>query len=172
MMIEDFRKLAPLMDGYMTRLLDRLMQKARAAGSNVAEVDIGLSHGALKRAGLFFVGNVQQNEADMDDAGLAFAYAWSHGEREAMRRCMAAISSPAAKGREADVIAALMKGASIEEALARTNSEPAAPVTETARVVAFPARRVTDSADDETRASEAVSPIGPRTNRKGEKNDY
>jgi len=171
-MIEDFRKLAPLMDKFMTRLLDRLMRKARAAGSNVAEVDIGLSHGALKRAGLFFTANVQQDEADADDACIAFAYAWSLGEREAMRRVMAAISSLAAQGREADVVAALMKGASIEEALARTNSAPAAPVTQEGRVVAFPARRVTDSADDETRASEAVSPIGPRTNRKGEKNDY
>lgn len=170
-MIEDFRKLAPLMDAHMTRLLDFQMKKAHAEGRNVAEVDIGLSHGALARAGLFFAAHVQQTAADVDDAGIAFAYAWTQGEREAMRRCMAAISSPAARGRETEVIAALMKGASVEEALAGSNSAPAAPVTEEGRVVAFPPRRVTDTADDETRAGGAVSRLRSRTEQGDGRND-
>ncbi|MFC3074182.1 hypothetical protein [Shinella pollutisoli] len=162
---DDLEELAPLMMAH----IERQIAERRITGDAVT--GLSFTRAAMMRAALYFRRFVSSDDEHAEGAGQAFGLTWMLAERETMQRVMTAISSPAAKGREADVIATLMKGASIEEALAMTNSAPAALVTQEGRVVAFPARRVTDSADDETRASAAVSRLGSRTEQEDGRND-
>ena len=120
--------LAPPMREHIVREIRAAVAEAQAAGLSQTIVDIGVNRSSMLRAVIYFRQNVSSDEADIDNgAGEAFLHAWCLGEREAYRRTMAAISSPEAKGREVDVVAAIMQGASIEEALQHT--EPAAAKT-------------------------------------------
>lgn len=116
--------LAPLMSEHTEREISDAIAQARAEGRNHAVVDIGLNPGSMRRASLYFRQNVSSDEADIHSgASEAFVQTWALGEREAYRRMMVALSSPEAKGREVDVLAALMGGASVIHALAGQRPE-------------------------------------------------
>lgn len=131
--------LAPLMSEHIKREISAAVAEAQAEGRSHAVVDIGLTDGAQKRASLYFRREVSSDEADIENgAGGAFIKAWCLGEREAMRRVMVALSMPEAKGREVEVLAALMGGASIIEALRRPEPPQIEPAAEGSNVIALP----------------------------------
>jgi len=123
-MIESLRKLAPLIEAFITRELEKQQVAAGVPPGTPVAFQTGISAGALRRAGEFFVQNISSDEADLAAPCIAFVHAWAPAENMTFRRVMAAISSPAAKGREVEVLAALMQGASIAEALASMQPAP------------------------------------------------
>lgn len=119
--------LAPLMSEHTEREISEAIAAARAEGRDHTIVDIGLNPGSMRRASIYFRQSISSDEAAIHSgASEAFVQAWSLGEREAYRRVMVALSSPEAKGRETEVLAALMNGADIIHALAgrRPEGEP------------------------------------------------
>ncbi|MGB6078060.1 MAG: hypothetical protein WBF99_01225 [Xanthobacteraceae bacterium] len=146
-MIDALKKLSPLLLSFVDRLIDAAKASAATEGRRYVEVDgTGLTLAAIRRAAHFFVLNISANPTDVDKAGPAFAHAWSLGETETMRRVMTAISSPEAKGREIEVVQAMMRGASIDEALAKRDT---APVAQSGSVVTFHSRGVASTSKDE-----------------------
>jgi hypothetical protein len=145
-MIPGLTELSPMMQRHVVRLIEAV----KASAANLCLRSIGLhtalTPGAIMRAAVFFRVNISSADEDVDEAGTAFVGAWCLAEREALRRAMVAITSPGAKGREIEVVQALMDGASITEAVAKRDS---APVTENGSVVAFPSRRVTSTREVE-----------------------
>ncbi len=61
-------------------------------------------------------------------------------ERETLRRAVAAISKPDAKGREVEILQALLEDGRVDDAVKQT----APLVTATGNVVTLPRKRVTD----------------------------
>lgn len=147
-MLDECRTLSPLMHQHLVRLIEDIRAKQGPTDvGNRAKAALGVTPGAFSRAGLYFTRHVSSADADIENgAANAFLLSWCLGEREAMRMIMAAITSPGAKGREVEVVEALMKGASIEEALAKRDS---APITQSGSVVAFPPRGVTTAREPE-----------------------
>ncbi len=142
-----FAALAPLMSAHTEREISEAIAEARAEGRDHVVIDIGLNPGSMRRAGIYFSQHVSGDEADIaTGASEAFVQAWSLGEREAYRRMMVALSSPEAKGREIDVLAALMNGVGVIDALA--GNRPA-PVTQAGNVVALRPQRVADASEAE-----------------------
>jgi hypothetical protein len=112
--IQELRNLSPILINYIER---EARQRSMKAGDDPF-AGLGLTRAAMMRGGLHFHHHVSGDPADIENgAGNAFILSWMLAERETFRRIMAAISTPAARGREAEVVKALMGGASIDDAL-------------------------------------------------------
>lgn len=117
-------------------------QKAMDAGlTSEAEIqrETGFMECVTSRATYYFYEFVSRDPADVKSgAAHGFVYAWCMAERETLRRAVAAISKPDAKGREVQILQALLEGASIETAV-----KPAPePVADGSNVVALRPKRV------------------------------
>jgi len=134
------------LDPLVMRHIERQIAERQIASPDDAIGGLEFTRAAMLRAALYFRRFISNEDRHVDSAGQAFGFAWMLAEREALRRVMTAITSPGARGREAEVVQALMNGASITEAVAKRES---APVTKSGGVVAFPSRRVTSTATNE-----------------------
>lgn len=115
MTIDDLDQLSPMIHDAMVRTITSLAEQAQADGRSI---NVGLNRGAIIRAGVYFKQRISSDEHHIDSgAAEAFAHAWALGEAAALRRAAMAITSAKANGREVDVVAALLRGASIDEAL-------------------------------------------------------
>jgi len=138
--VDDLKALQPTI---YQRALDEF-QKAMDAGLT-SEADIqqqtGFMDRVASRATYYFYEFVSRDPADFESgAAHGFAYAWCMAERETLRRALAAISKPDAKGHEVEILQALLEGSRADDAV----KQAAQPVTATGNVVTFPRKRVTD----------------------------
>lgn len=102
----------------------------------VAEITLGKSpddlldrfhNSMVMRAGVHFREHISMDDADIDNgAAMAFISTWEIAEKDTMRRVLAALSTPAAKGHEVDILSAVMSGARFDDALAAVSSAPVA----------------------------------------------
>jgi hypothetical protein len=89
---------------------------ARTAEDVLAALGVDLTavgHGAVEFARLF------GTDPSLEPAGTAFAFAFALGHAAGIRRAAMAASAPDARGREAELFRLLLKGLSIDVALAR-----------------------------------------------------
>ncbi len=111
--------LIPLVDDHFAHEFERAVAAAREADATRPTLDVGLNEGSMGRATIYFRQHISSGSAEIEkDAHWAFTLSWALGEREAYRRMMVALSTPSAKGREVEVLQALMNGSGIIEALA------------------------------------------------------
>ncbi|MBQ0708940.1 MULTISPECIES: hypothetical protein [unclassified Ochrobactrum] len=119
-------------------------QKAMDAGlTSEAEIqrETGFMDRVASRAAYYFYEFVSRDPADFKSgAAHGFSYAWCMAERETLRRAVAAISKPDAKGHEVEILQALLEDGRADDAV----KQAAQPVTATSNVVTFPRKRVTD----------------------------
>lgn len=138
--VDDLKALQPTI---YQHALDEF-QKAMDAGLT-SEADIQRATGFMdrvaSRAAYYFYEFVSRDPADVKSgAAHGFVYAWCMAERETLRRAVVAISKPDAKGREVEILQALLDDNRADDAV----KQAAPPVTTTSNVVTFQRKRVTD----------------------------
>lgn len=133
--IENLEALDPL----VMKHIERQIAERKLTTADDGLTGLGFTRAAMKRAAMYFARFISCEDRHAESAGRAFGFTWMVSERETFQRIMTAISSPTAKGREAEVVEAMMRGASVEEALAKRDSVP---VTESGNVVALHPQRV------------------------------
>ncbi|URQ75404.1 MAG: hypothetical protein NBV76_01040 [Candidatus Ochrobactrum gambitense] len=136
--VDDLKALQPTI---YQHALDEF-QKAMDAGlTSEAEIqqETGFMDRVTSRATYYFYEFVSRDPADFKSgAAHGFAYAWCMAERETLLRAVAAISKPEAKGREVEILQALLEDSRVDDA---AKAAPRA-VTETSNVVAFSRKNV------------------------------
>lgn len=131
----------------LERALERHVEAALAEGRDADLLamlaSIGVTWEGVERGGRDYEALAGPVASGVSGTPLfAFGIAYARGEAAALRRAAAALSSPGAKGREAEIIAALMRGASVADA-ARSSTQSAQDVTTRAKVVTLHPRGVT-----------------------------
>lgn len=126
----------------LKRLTDQallsLAEQASAQGKSLEHF-----HRASIRRGLSaFLRHAGTADDVETDAGHAFVTVYALAERELLTSLLGALSTPAAKGRELEIIQAMRNGARIDEALALTASSVKVKDTEaaTSNIIHLPRR--------------------------------
>ena len=147
-MIEDLEALQPLLHDAIVRASEAAIDAGAEDIMKAVAADLGMSRAAMLRAHIHFKTKISAAEEHVEGAGVAFTLAWCAAEKETFRRVMAAITSPGAKGHEAEIVAALMRGDSVADAVAaRQPQQSAEPVTREGNVVTLRPRGVTEASE-------------------------
>lgn len=102
--IESLEALDPL----VMRHIERQIAERQIASPSDAVADLDFARAAMLRAAHYFRRNISHEDRHVESAGQAFGFAWMIAERDAFQRIAAAISSPSARGREAEIIQTLI----------------------------------------------------------------
>lgn len=120
-MIEGLTELNPV----LTRLLKQEIEAAIILGKSPDDLLDKFHNSMVMRAGVYFRDHISMDDADIDNgAAMAFVMAWEIAERDTMRRVLAALSTPVAKGHEVEILSAVMSGARFDDALAAVSGSP------------------------------------------------
>lgn len=134
-MLAVLEKLADRWEGLFEREIAQAMEEGRA-GLDIGTV-LGITREAMERGALDLSVLAGPTPADAPGGpAMAYAMSFARGEAAALRRAMAAISAPSAKGREVEILAAM-----IRETIPQPTPQP---VTNSSNIVTLRAAEVTN----------------------------
>lgn len=138
-----FDRIGDALEKVIARHVEAAIAEGRDADLVAMLASIGVSWQAMERGGQDYAALAGPEAPDAAGTPMmAYGVAFARGERAALQRAAAAITAPGAKGREAEILAALLKGASVADAT-RSSTQGAQDVTMRAKVVTLHPRGVT-----------------------------